>query len=294
MNLLISGATGFVSNSIRCNLDKNINSVKKLGLISSKINSKVLLDNLNISPELIDLQNFFNCKFNSFYDVYIHSMSAPRNSKTRYKLNLINLKKSLEVCLTKNIKTFVYLSSGAVYKKKESFFKEKDITVSSDEMQNTYAYAKLKEEDVVREFCQNNKINFIILRLFSFAGRLMMNRKEFAIIDLFNSAINNGILVVKNPKVIRSYMHEYDLGMAIISIISNIDAANKYINIGSPEPITMRELGYKISEITSANLVLENSDYKDFYVPNTDQQKKFYKKKLFSIDSIIHDFYSRI
>ena len=89
-----------------------------------------------------------------------------------------------------NIKTYVYLSSGAVYKKKESKLEEIDQTIALSNTTNTYADAKLKEEIEVKEFCQKNKINYIILRLFSFSGQLMMNRNEFAIIEMFDSAIN--------------------------------------------------------------------------------------------------------
>jgi len=293
MNLLVSGANGFVSKSILSYLKNNSNFINKLGLVSSSANRISLMDKFNINNESIGFENFINNNFKTSYDVYVHGISEPMSSHNRYKINFINLKKSLNSCLSKNIKTFVYLSSGAVYQKKGSTFDESDLTVSLTNIRNTYADAKLREEVEVKKFCENNKINFIILRLFSFAGYLIIKRNEFAIIDLFNNAVSNGVAVVKSPKVVRSYMHEYDLGGAIINIISNTDAMNECINIGSPESISMGELGLKISKITSANLLLEKSDYKDFYVPNISKQKKFYKQKLKDINFIIQDLYSK-
>ena len=290
MNLLLSGASGFVSNSIRSNI-KNTSFVKKIGLASTKKNSILLKDNNTIAT--YDLNDFFSKRFQISYDIYIHGMSEPRGSKKRYLLNFINLKKSLQVCLKNNIKTFVYLSSGAVYKKKQSSFLENDMTISLDEDGDiSYGYAKVKEEYEVKRFCMKNNINFIILRLFSFAGYHMISRNEFAIIDFFKSAIKNGSILVKSPDVIRSYMHENDLGQVIISILSNKRSNNKCINIGSSDAISMKELGLKISGITKAKLILEDSDFNDYYVPNINQQKEFYNQKLKDIDFIIQDLYS--
>ena len=182
---------------------------------------------------------------------------------------------------------------GQFTKKKESKLEENDQTIALSNTTNTYADAKLKEEIEVKEFCQKNKINYIILRLFSFSGQLMMNRNEFAIIEMFDSAINRCKLVVRNPAVVRSYMHQYDLGMVILNICSSKSALNECINVGSPDAISMGELGSKISKITSATLLLVQDNLKDFYVPSIQKQRKFYKRELKKIDFIVDDLYSK-
>ena len=293
MNLLISGATGFVSKSILSCLGNNLNLINKLGLVSLSLDKNSFSSNLNIDKEFIGLDDFFDNKLQNTYDVYIHGMSDPRGSNNRFETNFINLKKSLNVCLFQNIKTYVYLSSGAVYKKKESKLDENDQTIALSNTTNTYADAKLKEEIEVKEFCQKNKINYIILRLFSFSGQLMMGRNEFAIIEMFDSAIKRCKLVVRNPSVVRSYMHQYDLGMVILKICSNKSALNECINVGSPDAISMGELGSKISKITSAALLLGQDNLKDFYVPSIQKQRKFYQPELKKIDFIVDDLYSK-
>ena len=293
MNLLVSGATGFVSESILSCLKKNLNSINKLGLVSLSLDRNSFSANSNFEKEFIRLEDFFGNRLQNTYDVYIHGMSDPRGSNDRFEINFINLKKSLNVCLFQNIKTYVYLSSGAVYKKKESKLEENDQTIALSNTTNTYADAKLKEEIEVKEFCQKNKINYIILRLFSFSGQLMMNRNEFAIIEMFDSAINRCKLVVRNPAVVRSYMHQYDLGMVILNVCSSKSALNECINVGSPDAISMGELGSKISKITSATLLLGQDNLKDFYVPSIQKQRKFYKPELKNIDFIVDDLYSK-
>ena len=170
---------------------------------------------------------------------------------------------------------------------------ENDQTIALSNTTNTYADAKLKEEIEVKEFCHKNKINYIILRLFSFSGQLMMNRNEFAIIEMFDSAINRCKLVVRNPAVVRSYMHQYDLGMVILNICSSKSALNECINVGSPDAISLGELGSKISKITSATLLLGQDNLKDFYVPSIQKQRKFYQPELKKIDFIVDDLYSK-
>ena len=293
MNLLVSGATGFVPKSILSCLEKNLNPINKLGLVSLSLDKNSFSANSNFEKEFIRLEDFFGNKLQNTYDVYILGMSDPRGSNDRFETNFINLKKSLNVCLFQNIKTYVYLSSGAVYKKKESKLEENDQTIALSNTTNTYADAKLKEEIEVKEFCQKNKINYIILRLFSFSGQLMMNRNEFAIIEMFDSAINRCKLVVRNPAVVRSYMHQYDLGMVILNICSSKSALNECINVGSPDAISMGELGSKISKITSATLLLGQDNLKDFYVPSIQKQRKFYQPELKKIDFIVDDLYSK-
>ena len=299
MNLLVSGATGFVSKSILSCLENNLDLINKLGLVSLSLDKNSFSTNLNfaanlnIDKEFIRLEDFFGNKLRNTYDVYIHGMSDPRGSNNRFETNFINLKKSLNVCLFQNIKTYVYVSSGAVYKKKESKFDETDLTIALSNTTNTYADAKLKEEIEVKEFCRRNKINYIILRLFSFSGQLMMYRNEFAIMEMFDTAIKRGELVVRNPAVVRSYMHQYDLGTVILSISSNKSALNECINVGSPDAISMGELGSKISKITSATLLLEQGKLKDFYVPSIKKQRKFYQPELKEIDFIVDDLYSQ-
>jgi len=293
MNLLVSGATGFVSKSILSCLEKNLNPINKLGLVSLSLDKNSFSANLNSEKEFIRLEDFFGNKLQNTYDVYIHGMSDPRGSNDRFETNFINLKKSLNVCLFQNIKTYVYLSSGAVYKKKELKLEENDQTIALSNTTNTYADAKLKEEIEVKEFCHKNKINYIILRLFSFSGQLMMYRNEFAIMEMFDTAIKRGELVVRNPAVVRSYMHQYDLGTVILSISSNKSALNECINVGSPDAISMGELGSKISKITSATLLLEQGKLKDFYVPSIKKQRKFYQPELKEIDFIVDDLYSQ-
>ena len=299
MNLLVSGATGFVSKSILSCLENNLDLINKLGLVSLSLDKNSFSTNLNfaanlnIDKEFIRLEDFFGNKLRNTYDVYIHGMSDPRGSNNRFETNFINLKKSLNVCLFQNIKTYVYVSSGAVYKKKESKFDETDLTIALSNTTNTYADAKLKEEIEVKKFCRKNKINYIILRLFSFSGQLMMYRNEFAIMEMFDTAIKRGELVVRNPAVVRSYMHQYDLGTVILSISSNKSALNECINVGSPDAISMGELGSKISKITSATLLLEQGKQKDFYVPSINKQRKFYQPELKEIDFIVDDLYSQ-
>ena len=62
MNLLVSGATGFVSKSILSCLGNNLNLINKLGLVSLSLDKNSFSSNLNIDKEFIGLDDFFDNK----------------------------------------------------------------------------------------------------------------------------------------------------------------------------------------------------------------------------------------
>ena len=62
MNLLVSGATGFVPKSILSCLEKNLNPIDKLGLVSLSLDRTSFSANLNFEKEFIRLEDFFGNK----------------------------------------------------------------------------------------------------------------------------------------------------------------------------------------------------------------------------------------
>ena len=121
MNLLISGATGFVSKSILSCLGNNLNLINKLGLVSLSLDKNsfssnlIFAKNLNLDKEFVRLDDFFDNKLQNTYDIYIHGMSDPRGSNNRFETNFINLKKSLNRLLLNDVSVHVSSeSSGAL------------------------------------------------------------------------------------------------------------------------------------------------------------------------------------
>ena len=289
MNLLLSGASGFVSQSVLNYINHNHTSIHKIGLITTNHNGFEKYDSIFDKFLFYTYNDFFSCSIDVKFDTYIHGMSQPKGSLNRSENNLNNLNNALNCIASIGVNNIVCLSSGAVYKKKLCKFNENDPMVTYQSGAYEYGLYKAKEESLVRRFCQTNNINFIILRLFSFAGSLLFGRAEFAIIDFLTSALKFGNINVKNPQAVRSYMHQYDLGGAVTKIILDGNARNKVINIGSSDAISMKDLGNKISKITSSSIFFESDKHIDFYVPNVDRQQKFYKNQLNDIDFIIED-----
>ena len=68
MNLLVSGATGFVSKSILSCLGNNLNLINKLGLVSLSLDKNSFSSNLNfaknlnLDKEFMRLDDFFDNK----------------------------------------------------------------------------------------------------------------------------------------------------------------------------------------------------------------------------------------
>ena len=287
MNLVISGFNGFVSQSI-------FNYLKNKEDLASKV-TFLTSDNDTIKiqkPFLIDsIKNFFDINSIKFHntDVYIHACSSPRSRGTlRLHDNLNILKKALYACERNNIKKFIYLSSGAVYNDSYKYKTEKDSIQCIESSNSDYIKSKLISEKYVINFCLEKNISYNILRLFTFAGKEIVKRKEFAICDFIKSACENKVIRLSNPFLIRSYLHQDDLAEMILKASFINYWQNDTINIGSPHAVSLLDVAKEIADISESKVFLSEQETKksenvNFYVPNID---KFLSKKMIRLKTL--------
>jgi len=221
MKILISGKNGYVS---KCLNKYKTNHTSTYDFLTSQ--------NLHSPQESYDF--FISSKLSKHYDIYIHGASYPReNYSDRDKKNHELLINSLAACKRNKIKKFIFLSSGAVYKNRMIANDENSIVDDKNITKNKYSYYKLLSENYLKDFCSNNNMEFVILRLFSFGGSDLLKRNEFAISSMINSANTSDCINVMNPKVMRSYLHSLDLAKQIEAAITSV---NQIYNIGSGNP----------------------------------------------------------
>jgi nucleoside-diphosphate-sugar epimerase len=281
MKLVISGFNGFVSQSIFNYLKTNGIHAPKVIFLTSDIKNIQIQE-----PFLIDrIENFFDINSTKFSDtdVYIHACSSPRSRGIlRLQDNLNILKKALHACEQNNIKKFIYLSSGAVYADSDKNKSESDSIQCIEKANNDYIKSKLISEKHIINFCLEKNISYNILRLFTFAGKDIVKRKEFAISDFIKSACENKIIKLSNPFLIRSYLHQDDLAAMILKLSLINYWQNDIINIGSPRAISLLDVAKEIADISGSKVLWsEEASRKpeniNFYVPNMD---KFLLKKM--------------
>lgn len=253
MNVLFFGGTGFFGNSFRnyykTKRKKNKIRVKFTG---SKEKYKNLNKNEIIKPK--DLHKIKKKKF----DTIIHSAHPSTNKgnlkeNTRYSLAIKNTIKALFLSKNKNIKNFIYISSGIVYDKLKVNIKEKD-KISEISKDKNYKNSKLICENICKIFCDINKINLIILRCFAFSGPLQYQNVNFAIpniISQFKSNTHKEVIINGSGKDLRSFMNQEDLGRTLYQILS-VKNNIKIYNVGSDEKISIIKLAEKIKKITKS------------------------------------------
>tara|TARA_A100001035_G_scaffold91288_1_gene71323 strand:- start:78 stop:965 length:888 start_codon:yes stop_codon:yes gene_type:complete len=164
MKILITGVGGFIGKELAKVLKNDNNFI--IGITRSNFKNDLNLDKL-IIQELTPYTNF--SKYLVEVDIVIHlagrvhicSKSKSKNMKLFINDNLLVTKNLLEHSLKCDVKKFLFLSTVGVHGTRsiEPF--------SEDDYPNPvspYAKSKLLCENYIREFCENTKLEFSIIR----------------------------------------------------------------------------------------------------------------------------------
>jgi len=293
--LLILGASGFFGKSL-------IDYAKNYGLKKWSIDKVIL-----VSRRKIDLKkNIKKIKIIHLRKEIKKIKYLPKANYIFYFINEKNQKKSLESfkkfnSLIKNIKdktSILFASSGAVYglikNKKDTIESKKINTIKIAKFNNykkKYALNKYKMEKNLKKI-KNKKLNISILRCFTFIGKEIIMRKQYAISDFINSVKNKNKIEVQKPLSVRSYMHSIDLSEWLLTIAIKSNSLYQIVNVGSDQEINMKNLSKRISKKYARNskVFLKANEERDYYVPNIQKAKtKFRLRNRFSIDKSLDD-----
>lgn len=198
-----------------------------------------------------------------------------------------------------NVKRFLYVSSGGVYGKIEKpALESQNSTADISDIENTYSISKLFSEHLCFLYCKTHKMNFSIIRCFSFIGEDLPLNKHFAIGNFILNVKDDDIIEVKGDgSPVRSFMDQRDLANWIFSILKNGSNGEIY-NVGSDEEISILDLAELISNLSNRKnrIVVKGKEVKgqsygrNYYVPNIDKAKNNLGLRLnYTLkDSILH------
>jgi len=280
-SLLIIGGTGYLGQSFFDYIsDDKLKNIRLSEIIIISRKRKKIKSNIKIS---YIVKNITDVKKIPLTDYIIYAANSKNNLENLKGINnfvgLLNKKH-------KNSK-ILFTSSGAVYgprniKKK---FKEKDL-VSLKNVSNfkgykkEYAKSKIIIENKFKELGKHG-YNVSIARLFTFIGKRILNRNDFAITNLVRQAQNpknKNISLNSSKNVYRGYMHSDDLIRWIIKILINSNSKCEIYNVGSDEAITIKQLANLIAKKFKKNVSIKNKKISknniDYYVPSISKIKK--------------------
>ena len=279
--LLIIGGSGYLGQSFfdYLNAGKLKNErLSEIIIISRK--RKKIKSNIKIS---YIVKNIKDIKKIPLTDYVIYAANSKNNLE-----NLKGINNFVSLLTEKYKKSkILFTSSGAVYgsrnyKKK---FREKDLVsfkkVSTFKgYKKEYAKSKIIIEKKFKELGENG-FNVSIARLFTFVGKRILTRNDFAITNLVKQAQNpktKYLLLNSSKNVYRGYMHSEDLIRWIIKILINSNSKCEIYNVGSDEAITIKQLANLISKKYKKKVSIKNKkiskDSIDYYVPSVSKIKK--------------------
>jgi UDP-glucose 4-epimerase len=183
----------------------------------------------------------------------------PRQSGINNSNTTLNL---LECCKINNIKKFIFSSTSAVYKEKETIKKYKE----SDEVypQNTYSASKLFGENLCKIYYELYGINTICLRYFNVYGsNLSISPYSSVIVKLLEAKKNNATFSINGDgSQERDFVHVEDICNAnIMASIIDLSSYGEIFNVGCGESTSIKQI-VEASSINSVNLPTRMGDIK--------------------------------
>ena len=280
-SLLIIGGTGYLGQSFFDYInDDKLKNIRLSEIIIISRKRKKIKSNIKIS---YIVKNITDVKKIPLTDYIIYAANSKNNLENLKGINnFVGLLKKKH----KNSK-ILFTSSGAVYgsrniKKK---FKEKDLVTLKNVSnfkgyKKEYAKSKIIIENKFKELGKHG-YNVSIARLFTFIGKRILIRNDFAITNLVKQAQNpkiKNISLNSSKNVYRGYMHSDDLIRWIIKILINSNSKCEIYNVGSDESITIKQLANLIAKKFKKKISIENKkiskDNIDYYVPSISKIKK--------------------
>jgi len=316
-SLLIIGGSGFFGKSILDGYKRGLLSPWRIDLIYVFARNA---DRLNTeAPELmgpsIRLVNgdIASCKELPVADYVIHAaastdasnyLSQPEVEKKNIQAGTYNYCE-LAKQFHQNSR-IVYCSSGAVYGQQPpeiDKISENYEGGALSEMSLTkqdYAAAKRDAEEAIINLGKQG-LSVSIARCFAFVGPYLPRDKHFAIGNFIGDGLSNRPIQVKADHLVyRSYMYADDLVEWLMRICELGDSSCPILNVGSDEPLELREVAKKVADKFAVPLISATISKTtiDRYIPSTEKAKHLSSLKLkhdiwISIDETISSILRR-
>ena len=248
MNILITGASGFlgnkISNELLCTNNKVFicsRNLNKLNNLSKKFIKKINWKNNNNFKELfLDI------------DLVIHCMSPDHKKEKNAFNNFIKINKIFLRELSKSkVKKLIYLSSVQVYGNniKDEINEKKKVIPD-----NNYSKSKIISEGLIKKYIKN----YIILRISNSFGYDQSDKKVWSL--FINNIILNyfkykKIIIKSNPFIRKDFIASSTISDVIRQILLNNNKINKGIfNLSMNKSWSLLEISIYIKKILDKRL----------------------------------------
>lgn len=205
------------------------------------------------------------------FDTVIHCAAQTsnalsfRNPKHDMLVNQLGTLKTLDFCVQKKIKRYIFTSSMSVYGQPQRLpTRETDICYPD----SFYAVHKLASEYYIRIYAQQYGLNYTIFRLYTTYGhgQNLENRDQGLLSIYLSYIVKNETLIVKGSKDrTRDIVHVSDVAHAIKLSLDNNNAYGKIYNLGTGKNTKIE----KIIELITNKLGYAKGEYPIRYEDST-------------------------
>lgn len=236
------------------------------------------------------------------FDYVIHAatdvVSAGADSREVLDVNYLGTKRVLEFCRERNVRKYLFISSGAFYGRQPTSVSNlsEDYTGAPDISLDSAAYGEGKRisEWLSCQAARTSSLEVKRVRCFAMIGPKLALDNRFAVGNFINDILNSRDILIKGDgKTIRSYMYASDMTIWLWKILFHGTPSEVY-NVGSDQAISLFELAQKCVASSQASLAIHRNKQPDpmslaeHYVPSIEKAKKLGLKLEVSLDSAIH------
>ena len=253
-NILVSGASGFIGLMLIKELLEKGHNV--YGLVRTNNNYFNNKNYTNIVIEDISKNINFNksVRIDYFYHLAAKTHDKTNNYDEYFRVNVLGLKNVLSYVSKLKIRKIIMLSSIKV--NGEGFNTNEQIYSSHSKLnpKDAYGRSKLEAENLLKEFCKINNINFVILRPPLVYGPGVKGNLS-SLMNLIDRNIPMPIVKTNNMRSLISLTNLVD---ALIVVGLNDEIINKIYLIADDFPLKVEDLYKKIANSMDKKLFLIN------------------------------------
>lgn len=245
-NILIVGGSGFIGSNIALRLPEkkyNVTIISKSGKCDVLENKKIRIIKLDISKPKETNLFFENSNFDFIINAagYINHSSFLENGLQvidNHFNGVINLLNSVK---NKKIKHFINIGSSDEYGKNNC----PQVEVMKEIPFSTYSFAKLASTQLLQMLYRSESFPVTTVRLFITYGN---NQKKDRLIPfVIDKCLKNQSFKLSKGEQLRDFCHISDIASGILSILENKKTFGEVINLGSGQPISIKEIVQMIS-----------------------------------------------
>ena len=296
MKIIVTGGAGFIGKHlVEFLITKGINVTIFDNFSNSKKNSIIYLKNQGvkiIEGDITKIQDIANAVKD--HNIVIHLAAkisvdeSIKNPSETFQTNVEGTKNVLIACKKNEIKKIIVSSSAAVYG--ESKIDVKLTEKSKIKPISPYGESKVRMENEIRKFSEDQNIDHVILRFFNIYGK--NQSPEYAgVITKFIKKIemNKPLQIFGNGMQIRDFVSVNDVVNSIYHSIEN--GKNQTYNIASGNSITIKQLAKLLINLSKKDIKIIHNDEKKGDIRFSEADISLAKKELhylpkYSLESI--------